>query len=280
MYIAGVDMGSRSVKALVMDGERRILGKGRSRAHPDFLRIAKEALSLAVKDGGLEEKDVSYVAATGFGRYNVPFRDTQITEVTCGAKGATFLFPGTRSVLDIGSQSSRAIAVFEGGKVKGFRSNDMCAAGAGGFIERAARYLEVELEEVGALSLNGDNPQPISSICAVLAESELVNHVTDDVSVENILRGVHDSMATRSLALLRRVGVEDEVTFIGGLAGQTGMVAALEGKLKMKVNVPEEPDFVGALGAALLALQRIEKGRATRFLGSADAAGGRARQDG
>jgi predicted CoA-substrate-specific enzyme activase len=260
MYVAAVDMGARTVKSVVMDGERRILGKGTRRCHPDFPRVARETLSLAMEDAGLAEEDLSYIATTGFGRYNVPFRDIQITDITCGARGAAFLFPGTRSVLDIGSQSTRAVAVFEGGRVKGFHSNDMCAAGAGGFIERAARYLEVELEEVGMLSFAGDNPQPISSICAVLAESELINHVTNDLSVENILRGVHDSMATRSFALLKRVGVEAELTFIGGLAGQAGMVAALEEKLKMKVNVPEEPDFVGALGAAILAMQRVEKG--------------------
>ncbi len=268
MYVAGVDMGSRTVKALVMDGERRILGKGRTRSYPDFPRVARETLSLALSEAGLEEKDLGYIATTGFGRYNVPFRDIQITDITCGARGAAFLFPGTRTVLDIGSQSTRAVAVFEGGKVRVFRSNDMCAAGAGSFIERAARYLEVELEAVGMLSLNGDDPQPVSSICAVLAESEIVNHVTEDVSVENILRGVHDSMATRSFALLKPVGVEDEVIFIGGLAGQAGMVVALEGKLNTKVNVPEEPDLVGALGAALLALRRVDKGHIRRRVGS------------
>jgi predicted CoA-substrate-specific enzyme activase len=143
--------------------------------------------------------------------------------------------------------------------VKEFKTNDKCAAGAGGFIERAARYLEVRLEAIGDLSLQADNPQSISSVCAVLAESEIINHMTAGVSVENILRGIHLSLAQRAMSLLKRVGLAPELTFIGGVARQAGMVKALEETAGMKVNVPAEPDLVGALGAAVLGLRRVEK---------------------
>jgi len=262
LAVAGIDVGSRTTKAVVLDDTRRILGKGSARTRPDFPRVAGEALALALAEAGLAEGDLAYTATTGFGRYNVPSRDIQITDITCGARGAAFLYPGTSCVLDIGCQSTRAIRVRDGGRVKEFRTNDKCAAGAGGFIERAARYLEVGLEEVGGLSLEADSPQPISSVCAVLAESEIINHMTAGVSVENILRGIHLSLANRALALLKRVGLEPELTFIGGVARQAGMVRALEETVGITVNVPSDPELVGALGAALLGLARVEKLRA------------------
>jgi predicted CoA-substrate-specific enzyme activase len=153
--------------------------------------------------------------------------------------------------------------VSETGKVREFRTNDKCAAGAGGFIERASKYLEVKVEDVGELSLQSTKPQTISSVCAVLAESEIINHVSSGESVENILRGVHNSLASRAMALMKRAGLEDEVTFVGGVARQAGMIKALAETLKRKVNVGDEPHMVGALGAALLALRRLEKIRAT-----------------
>lgn len=137
--------------------------------------------------------------------------------------------------------------------------NEKCAAGSGGFLERAAKYLEVPLADIGALSLHAAKPQPISSVCAVLAESEIINHVSEGVGVENILRGIHDSLADRGLALLKRVGLDGEVTFIGGVARQEGMVAALRDRLGVDVNVPAEPHLTTALGAALLGLQRFRK---------------------
>jgi len=162
-------------------------------------------------------------------------------------------------VLDIGAQSTRAVKLRDVGKVKEFKTNDKCAAGAGGFLERAARYLEVKLEAIGDLSLHADKPQQISSVCAVLAESEIINHVSSGQSVENILRGIHDSLASRAMTLLSRVGLDGELTFVGGVARQGGMVKALEAVAKVPVNVPAEPETVGALGAALLALQRLER---------------------
>ena len=258
-FVAGIDMGSKFTKVVILNEDKKIRGKTMVRTGPDFPAIARQALDLALQQAGLEQKDLSYIATTGFGRYNVPFRDIQITEITCVGRGAVYLFPKTRSVLDIGAQSTRAIRVQETGKVREFRTNDKCAAGAGGFVERAAKYLEVTIEQVGDLSMQSAKPQTISSVCAVLAESEIINHVSSGETVENILRGVHNSLASRALALMKRAGLEDEVTFVGGVARQKGAVKALEETLKKKVNVSEEPEMVGALGAALLALRRLEK---------------------
>ncbi len=259
VFVAGIDMGAKSIKAVVMDGDQKVRGKSAVRTRPDFVAVAKEALGIALDQAGIKENDLSYVATTGFGRYNVPFRDIQITDITCVGRGAVHLFPKTRCILDIGAQSTRAIRVLESGKIREFRTNDKCAAGAGGFIERAAKYLEVKIEDVGDLSLHADKPQTISSVCAVLAESEIINHVTNGQTVENILYGVHQSLASRALTLMKRVGLEDEITFVGGVARQKGMVKALEETLKKKLNVNGQPDMVGALGAALLALKRLEK---------------------
>ncbi|OGQ77842.1 MAG: hypothetical protein A3F90_19465 [Deltaproteobacteria bacterium RIFCSPLOWO2_12_FULL_60_19] len=264
IFAAGIDMGAKLTKAVILDGERRVVAKSSVRTRPDFAAIAQEVLDLALQQAGLKQTDVNYIATTGFGRYNVPFRDIQITDITCVARGAVFLFPKTRCVLDIGAQSTRALRISETGKVLEFRTNDKCAAGAGGFIERAAKYLEVTIEQVGDLSMQADKPQTISSVCAVLAESEIINHVSAGESVENILRGVHISLASRALALLKRAGLEEEVTFVGGVAHQKGMVKALEETLKKKVNVSDQPEMVGALGAALLALKRLEKVRLER----------------
>ncbi len=260
IVVAGIDMGAKSTKAVILDGERYIRGKAAVRTRPDFPAIAKEVLDLALQGtGGLKAGDVSYIATTGFGRYNVPFRDIQITDITCVGSGAVFLFPNTRSILDIGAQSTRAVRIAETGKVQTFRTNDKCAAGAGAFIERACKYLEVSIDQVGDLSVQATKPQTISSVCAVLAESEIINHLSTGETIENILRGVHNSLASRALALLKRAGLEDEVTFVGGVARQKGMVKALEETLKKKVNVSKEPELIGALGAALLALRRLEK---------------------
>src|SRR5215468_11261537 len=262
-FVAGIDMGAKSTKAVVMNGEQRICGQSAVKTRPDFPAVAREVLNLALQQAGLMESELNYIATTGFGRYNVPFRDIQITDITCVGRAAVFLFPETRSVLDIGAQSTRALRVSDTGKVREFRTNDKCAAGAGGFIERASKYLEVKVEDVGELSLQSIKPQTISSVCAVLAESEIINHVSSGESVENILRGVHNSLASRAMALMKRAGLEDEVTFVGGVARQAGMIKALAETLKRKVNVGDEPHMVGALGAALLALRRLEKIGAT-----------------
>lgn len=259
--VAGIDCGSGFSKAVIVakNGSREcsVLGKGKAKSGINMEEAALAALIAALKDADVARDRVDYVATTGFGRYGVGFRDIQITEITSGARGVHYLIPTSRCLLDIGGQSTRAITMTNAGKVRAFKTNDKCAAGSGMFIARAAKYLEISIEDVGGLSLQATNPQPISSVCAVLAESEIINHVSAGVSVENILRGIHDSLADRAVGMLRRVGMEGEVGFIGGVARQYGMVKALEEKLGTKVNVPPNCEYVCALGAALLGHQRL-----------------------
>jgi predicted CoA-substrate-specific enzyme activase len=259
MLVAGIDLGSGTTKCVLVDDGGAVQGRAQVRTKADFPLVARECLDAALAEGGRPAADVGYLATTGLGRYAIPSRDVQITDLTCGARGAVAVFPGTRYVLDIGAQCSRAIRLREGGKVKEFHMNEKCAAGSGGFLERAAKYLEVTVADIGRLSIAADRPQPISSVCAVLAESEIINHVSEGATVENILRGIHNSLSDRALGLLKRVGLDGEVTFIGGVARQDGMVASLREKLGVTVNVPDEPQFTTALGAALLGLQRFKK---------------------
>jgi (R)-2-hydroxyacyl-CoA dehydratese activating ATPase len=259
--VAGIDCGSGFTKAVLVaqngSADTSILGRGLAKSGINTEEAARAALQASLENAGVGRDQVHYVATTGFGRYGVGFRDIQITEITSGARGAHYLFPASRCVLDIGSQSTRAITMGETGKVRAFKTNDKCAAGSGVFIVRAAKYLEISIEDVGILSLQATNPQPISSVCAVLAESEIINHVSAGVGVENILRGIHDSLADRAVGMLKRVGREGEVTLIGGVALQAGIVKALQEKLGAKVNVPLDCEYVCALGAALLGHKRL-----------------------
>ena len=257
--IAGIDIGSRATKVALIDRQGTLHAAHVTRTKPPFDELVNEALAQALASIGVSRADVEYIITTGFGRSSFEERDTQVTDITAGAYGACALFPNTRCVIDIGSQSSRAIHVDETGRVKEFKSNDKCAAGAGGFVERAARYLEIDLFDVGDLALSGTDPVTISSVCAVLAESEIINHVSQGRSVEDILRGIHNSLSERAVALLKRVGIEPEITLVGGMSRQRGMVKALSEALTMPVNTPENPEIVNALGAALLAKRRLER---------------------
>jgi predicted CoA-substrate-specific enzyme activase len=257
--VAGIDCGTSFTKAVVLeaDGSPRVIGKGRARSGVEVNRAANDALEQALEEAGLARDRLEYVATTGFGRYGVSFRDIQVTEITTAARGAHFTIPGTTAILDVGGQCTRAIGITETGRVKQFKSNDKCAAGSGMFIQRAAKYLEIPLERVGELSLRATHPQPISSVCAVLAESEIINHVSAGLSVEDILRGIHESLADRAGSLLKRVEMKSDLTLIGGVAKQAGMVKAIEDRLHVRVHVPPDCDFVCALGAGLLGLKRL-----------------------
>ncbi len=258
-FIAGIDLGNGTTKCVVTSEDLKVVGRAKSDTKADFEAVANNVLDEALACADLSRKDLAYVSTTGLGRYSVSFRDIQITEITCGAKGAYFLFPSTLFVLDIGAQSTRAIKLRDKGKVKEFQTNEKCAAGSGSFLEKAAKYLEVEVDEMGERSLRAEESQPISSVCAVLAESEIINHVSEDRPVDHIIKGIHESLADRALAQLKRVGFNGELTLIGGVALQAGMVEVCKRKFEVKVNVPEEPCYVAALGAAILGRSRLEK---------------------
>lgn len=268
--IAGIDVGTRMTKCILIDADTDTVLASVSRASGhDFAKTSLAVLEAATGEAAIDASDVRYVASTGFGRYQVPNRHIQITEITCHAMGAHYLFPNTRTMIDLGAQNARAIHIAHDGRVKKFRMNDKCASGAGRFLERVARGLELELDDVGALSLRSKDPQPISSICAVLAESEVINLVTVGYPVEDILMGTNLSIAERIVALIRQVSVEEEVTMTGGVTLNAGMVDAVEKKLGKKLNVhPTLSEYAGALGACLLAERRIQKVQAKEAVGA------------
>ncbi len=260
--IAGIDIGSGQTKVVLLNEFKDVLARYCTKTTAGFANVAQEAMRAAAEHAGTTTADVAYVATTGLGRYNVPFRDIQITEITCAARGAFELFPDASCVLDMGNQSTRAISLRNQGRVKQFRSNDRCAAGSGGFLEKAAKYLEVPLQDIGKLSLSAHHPQAISSVCAVLGESEIINHVSNGACIEDILRGIHDSLADRAMALLKRVGLSGRVVIAGGVARQMGMIRSLEEKLGGRIYACPRSEYLCAFGAALLGLQRLKKIRA------------------
>jgi predicted CoA-substrate-specific enzyme activase len=272
--IAGIDVGTGFTKAVLVDveGERAArfpLGRGLVKTGAYVEDAAARALDQALRDAGRDRRDLVYIATTGFGRSAVGFRDIQITEITSGARGARWFFPDATLVLDIGNHSTRAIRLDARGKVSAFKMNEKCAAGSGSFLMRAAKYLHIGLEELGELSLRATHPRPISSVCAVLAETEIINHVSAGASIEDIVRGIHNSLAERAALLLRRVGIgadggqSSPLVFIGGVARQRGMIVALQERLGLPVRVPPDCDYVCALGAALLGLYRWQKRHAS-----------------
>jgi len=223
-------------------------------------RGAIEAAYAAVLEGaGLKKQDISGLISTGYGREQVDGRIKSITEISCHAKGAAFLFPNTRLILDIGGQDSKSIKVGPNGQVLDFAMNDKCAAGTGRFFEVMARALEIDLDDMGRLASRANNKLSISSMCTVFAESEVVSLVARGEPVEDIVAGLCRAVAERTRALAQRVGIAPEVTMTGGVAKNLGVVRALEELLGQKFNIPAEPQIVGALGAAILARETTSR---------------------
>jgi predicted CoA-substrate-specific enzyme activase len=260
IYGAGVDVGSTQTKALIVDEGRRIVARSLIATGANVSRAAENAFVKACEAASLAREAVGYVVGTGYGRYKVTFGDTQITEITCHARGAHSLFPGTRTVIDMGGQDTKAIKVGPDGSVVDFSMNDKCAAGTGRFLSAAADVTGVGLDEIGPLSLLAKAPVRLTSVCTVFVESDIMSYLAQRKTVEDILGGVHKAIATRTMSLVRRVGVEAEITFTGGVSRNTGMVRALEEVLGQPINVSVEGHYMGALGAALFALERAQAG--------------------
>ena len=260
-YAAGVDVGSTQTKAIVIDEDRRIVGRALLDTGANVVVAAERAYEAAVEDAGVQEAEVERVVGTGYGRYRVTFGNEQVTEISCHGRGAVQMFPGTRSVVDMGGQDTKAIRVNARGEILDFCMNDKCAAGTGRFLGAASTALEIPLEELGRTALRSEKPVKISTTCTVFAESEVLSWLGKGKKIEDILLGVHQSIASRSLGLMRRVGIEAEVTFTGGVARNEGMVTVLTRALEMPINVGAEAHFMGALGAALFGMDRIVAGR-------------------
>jgi predicted CoA-substrate-specific enzyme activase len=258
VLVAGVDVGSTQTKAVILDEQRSIRGRGIMPTGASVVRAAERAFRVAVEQSGVLEADVGFTVGTGYGRYKIPFGDAQVTEIGCHAKGAHHLFPKTRTLVDIGGQDTKAIQVGSRGEVLSFVMNDKCAAGTGRFLEAAASVLSLPLDEIGPASLRATESLKITNVCTVFVESEILSHLAQGRSVENILAAVHRAIAGRSVSLLRRVGVQPEITFTGGVSRNSGMVRALEERLGGSLNVCSDSQFMGALGAALFALEKVE----------------------
>ena len=258
---AGVDVGSTQTKAVIINEGLEIVGRSLIDTGANVVQAAEKAYLNALNDSGRREEEVAYVIGTGYGRYKVTFGDTQVTEISCHGRGAVHMFPNTKTVLDMGGQDTKAISVSEIGEIVDFCMNDKCAAGTGRFLGAASMALDIPLGELGAVALKSEKPVKISTTCTVFAESEVLSWLGKGKKIEDILLGVHKSISSRSIALLRRVGLNQQITFTGGVAKNIGMVEVLNENLGMKMNVSEESHFMGALGAALFAMDHIFESR-------------------
>ncbi len=261
-YAAGVDVGSTQTKAVIIDEAKDIVSRSLTDTGANVMRAAESAFEEALLKGHLSEEEVEFVVGTGYGRYKVTFGNTQVTEISCHGRGAVHMFPGTRTVVDMGGQDTKAISVSAAGEILDFCMNDKCAAGTGRFLGAASSALDIPLDNLGPTALRGERPVKISTTCTVFAESEVLSWLGKGKKIEDILLGVHQSIAARSAGLLRRVGIEREVTFTGGVARNVAMVSTLNERLGLEVNVSEESHYIGALGAALFALDHILTSRA------------------
>ena len=260
-FAAGVDVGSTQTKAVIIDEKKTIRGRSLIMTGAHVAKAAEEAFAKALEQGGVPVADVGYVIGTGYGRYRVTFGDTQVTEISCHGRGAVHMFPDTRTVVDMGGQDTKAIRVGPDGNIVDFCMNDKCAAGTGRFLGAAAQALDISLDELGPTALRAESTVRISTTCTVFAESEVLAWIGKGKKIEDVLWGVHTSIASRSAALLRRVGIEDEVTFTGGVTRNSAMIKALETALGRKLNISAESHFMGALGAALFAHDQLAVGR-------------------
>jgi len=254
MITVGIDIGAKTVKVVVaQDG--KILGKGLVPAGMDTTASTQQALDAALADASVGKGKVEAYTATGTGRKDCALTDNQITEVGAAAKGMTRLMESCRTVIDVGAEEGRTVRCDAGGKVIDFAYNEKCAAGAGTFAEGMARALQVSLEELGPLSLTSNRAVQMNAQCAVFAESEVVTLIHNKTPREDIARAVLDAIASRIVSMVRKVGFEKDVALVGGVALNPGFVEAMKRALEMDVHVPAEPEYVGALGAALAAAE-------------------------
>jgi predicted CoA-substrate-specific enzyme activase len=258
---AGLDVGSTYTKAIILTADGEILGKASGPTGFKLTEVAHKIYDAALADAGLAEGDISYVIATGGGRHQVDFKDVHVTDLTASARGAAYFFPGTRTILDVGGQTMKASRVDEKASVISFRLNDKCAAGTGAFLEKTARYMGYDIAEISALMTTSKEPVPISGVCAVFAESEVINHLSLGTPPADIMQGAIESLTGRSVQLMKRVRAEPEYTLIGGILRFETMGKAVSDLLEAEVNIPD-PDmvqFVAALGCAILGHRRLEK---------------------
>ena len=258
MIVIGIDSGSTSTNAVVMNGKKEILASGSVRTGAKTGVSAEKILAEVLRKSGFARSDVGLIVSTGYGRVSIPFADRSVTEISCHGKGARYFSPRIRTILDIGGQDSKAIRLNEKGEVADFVMNDKCAAGTGRFLEAMARTLELDISELGPISMRSTEAVEISSMCTVFAESEVISLIAQNKEKADIADGVHRAIAGKAYSLLSRVGPEPEFMMTGGVARNPGVVKAVEERLGAKLFLCEDPEIVGAVGAALFGLESLE----------------------
>lgn len=255
-YYLGLDSGSTSTNAVIIDEKKRLVAYSIIPTGAKASESATQARAAVLEKAGLDELCLINTVSTGYGRSGIVYSDTDVTEISCHAKGVHFLFPSVRTILDIGGQDSKAIRLNDEGQVVDFVMNDKCAAGTGRFLEMISNALNVPLDQMGALSLTSQKDLEMTSMCSVFAESEVISMVAENKDLADIIHAVHMMIAKKSLSLMKRVGLEEAYCMSGGVAKNKGVVAILSDLLSAPVQVSDEPDIVGAFGAALYALEK------------------------
>lgn len=260
-YTAGIDVGSTYTKAVIIDEHRELVAMAINPTGFKLTEIAEITYQEAVAKAGITADEVRYVVATGFGRHQAIGSDVQVTDLTAAARGAAHLFPGTRTILDVGGQTMKASRLSDRAKVESFRLNDKCAAGTGAFLEKTARYMGYTTEEIGPLVITSKEATEISGVCAVFAESEVINQLSLGTPPADIMHGAIVSLVGRSIQLMKRVRMEPEYTLIGGILRFERVVDVVRNELQAEVNVPpgDLVQYTAALGAAILGRRRLEK---------------------
>lgn len=258
LYVMGIDSGSTSTNAVILDKDHKIVAYSVVRTGAKSGESANKALKTVLEKAGLTQDDLSLIVSTGYGRVSIPFANKNVTEISCHGKGAHYLNPNVRTIIDIGGQDSKAIKVNADGEVTDFVMNDKCAAGTGRFLEMIARTLEIDIKDMGPESLGWKEDITISSMCSVFAESEVISLIAQNKERADIIHGIHKAIAAKSLGLVSRIGKESGYMMTGGVAQNVGMVQAIEEKLGEKLFISDEPEIVGAIGAALLGLEEFE----------------------
>ncbi len=259
MVFAGIDIGSRAAKAVLLkDGT--ILSYFIGDTGPESVKTAYMALEGVLKGTGLTIDDIQYTMATGYGRVLVPFADDNVSEISAHARGINWYYPGVRTILDMGGQDCKAISCDASGQVTNFVMNDKCAGGTGRFLEMIADVLELPLEKIGEVALQSHNQIPFNTICAVFAKSDAISYLKKGIAKSDILSGLHEAIAVRCLNLIKRVSIKEDFTITGGISKNKGMVAKIREKVGLEPKLADDPQIIGALGAALFAKERFEGG--------------------
>lgn len=255
-YYLGVDIGSVSTKVVLVKVNNSIdfVGFKKAPTGSNGNITSKKIIEDILKENNLSLNEIKNILATGYGRVSVDFTDLTKTEISCHARGAKFIYPKTKTIIDIGGQDSKAIKLSDNGDVIDFVMNDKCAAGTGRFLEVMSSALQIKLEDFSRYHIESKNTIEISNICTVFAESEVISLISEGVDKRDIIKGINYSVAKRAYTLLKRVGIENEVTMTGGVAKNKGVVMALEDLMKLKINISEYSEYTGAIGAALYAI--------------------------